>query len=60
MKIKPNKKAKSGAFLELETPVRLTEYKNGKQISSENIDSEVVLKLILHTLKEAIKNVEKT
>ena len=53
--MKKKTKKKSGLFLEFDTPIRITEYKNGKKLNDDPIDSDVIGKLIIHAIEEGLK-----
>ena len=43
-----------GAFLTLDGTINLREFKGGKEVNTESIDGEVVLKLILSALERGL------
>jgi hypothetical protein len=49
------KKKKNGMFLELEGTVRIIEKKNGKVVSSEDLDGKVVLECVNIIIRDALK-----
>lgn len=56
MKTRKTKKKKEEMLLELEGHVNIVEKRNGRVVSRERLDDDVILKVLLHFVERALEN----